>query len=136
MKLNPAELLHLVEKTSTKAERAEFIFAQGEWFADAPASLNVALGAVVSERRVSRSGKCASLFPSLLAVPFKDEEDEHVLFGVVGPADVYLGHSWDSDASLTGESEQGFRERSDSGDLSYYVNTQHSGDDEDEDEED
>jgi hypothetical protein len=131
MKLNPADLLHLVENTTTKSERAEFVFARGEWFADAPASMNVALSAVVQERDVKRGyEKGARLFPSLLAEPFKDDEDEDVLFGVVGPVDAYEAHAWNNDASLAGEWLSGFRVRSHSGGLLYHVDGQHSDSDE------
>lgn len=52
MKLSPADLLHLVENTNTKTERADFLFAKEACFGDVPATLNYALSSVTHERAV------------------------------------------------------------------------------------
>lgn len=52
MKLSPADLLHLVEHTTTKTQRADFLFAKEACFGDVPATLNYALSTVASERAI------------------------------------------------------------------------------------
>ncbi|KAK0122433.1 hypothetical protein ONS95_010668 [Cadophora gregata] len=50
MKLSPADILHLVENTCTKAERMEFLYAKEACFGDVPATMNYALSTVSVER--------------------------------------------------------------------------------------
>jgi len=51
MKYNPAEVLHLYEKTSTKKERFEFLRAKGMGFWDMPATLRDTIAMVKFERK-------------------------------------------------------------------------------------
>ncbi|EPE27105.1 hypothetical protein GLAREA_03019 [Glarea lozoyensis ATCC 20868] len=66
MKFNPRDMLHLVEHTSTKTERADFLRAQGPHFPDTPETLNEALRVISAER--SQEAKATS-DPSL-RVPY------------------------------------------------------------------
>jgi hypothetical protein len=66
MKFNPEDLLHLVEHTTTKTERADFLHAQGPHFPDTPETLNEALRVVSVER--SQEAKATS--NPLLCVPY------------------------------------------------------------------
>ncbi|CZT48962.1 uncharacterized protein RSE6_09736 [Rhynchosporium secalis] len=50
MKLSPADLLHLVENTSTKIERLDFLYKMEACFGDVPATMNYALSTVSTER--------------------------------------------------------------------------------------
>ncbi|KAH6717607.1 hypothetical protein BKA61DRAFT_430400, partial [Leptodontidium sp. MPI-SDFR-AT-0119] len=50
MKLSPADILHLVENTSTKSERMDFLYAKEACFGDVPATMNYALSTVSVER--------------------------------------------------------------------------------------
>lgn len=50
MKLSPADILHLVENTSTKTERLDFLYAKEACFGDVPATMNYALSTVSVER--------------------------------------------------------------------------------------
>ena len=50
MKLSPADILHLVENTCTKAERMDFLYAKEACFGDVPATMNYALSTVSVER--------------------------------------------------------------------------------------
>ncbi|RDL33982.1 Uncharacterized protein BP5553_08350 [Venustampulla echinocandica] len=72
MKFNPQDLLHLVEDTSIKTQRAEFLRIQGTHFIETPETLNDSLRALVSERTTGARGPSESLaeeivpyFPSL-----------------------------------------------------------------------
>ncbi|KAL2066694.1 hypothetical protein VTL71DRAFT_2766 [Oculimacula yallundae] len=50
MKLSPADILHLVENTSTKTERLDFLYKMEACFGDVPATMNYALSTVSVER--------------------------------------------------------------------------------------
>ena len=115
MKLSPADLLHLVDNTTTKPERVDFLYAQGMHFRDAPSTLNHSIAAVSMERARERledpmfhSVAGNLFFPSLMpALTDSDVKDEDVMFGIVDvegadmlePFRVVYG----SDASPTGE---------------------------------
>ena len=66
MKFNPRDLLHLVEHTSTKTERADFLHAQGPYFPDSPETLNDSLRVVSLER----SQEAKALSEPSLRVPY------------------------------------------------------------------
>ena len=103
MKLSPSDLLHLVENTSTKTERADFLFAREACFGDVPATLNYALSTVTMERASScwglkgkeqlcRVEELSRLicFPSLMMRGVQarvdieeDIEDEKLVLGIV-----------------------------------------------------
>ncbi len=96
MKLSPADLLHLVDKTSTKPERADFLFAREACFGDVPATLNYALSTVTAERRRTSWGLQGKdlqyllrfvLYPSIRSQLRIDAEediaDESLMFGIV-----------------------------------------------------
>lgn len=95
MKLSPEDLLHLVENTSTKAERLDFLCAKEACFGDVPATMNYALSTVSLERarycwgleeRILKRVMPNVSFPSLLHTlpkPDVDLVDESLVFGVV-----------------------------------------------------
>lgn len=105
MKLSPADLLHLVENTTTKTERLDFLYAKEACFGDVPATLNYALSTVSVERARYCWGLEGSKlrkalpnlqFPSLrpnLPEPESDFADENLMFGIVdvGGRDVLEG---------------------------------------------
>jgi len=85
MKLSPADLLHLVESTNTKTERADFLFAKEACFGDVPATLNYALSTVTHERAIFEWGMAKehsvyfnqnARFCSLKLVGREGEDDE------------------------------------------------------------
>ncbi|KUJ09029.1 uncharacterized protein LY89DRAFT_788444 [Mollisia scopiformis] len=95
MKLSPADLLHLVENTTTKTERLDFLYAKEACFGDVPATLNYALSTVSVERArhcwglegpalkmLVPSLQFASLRPSL-PEPESDFGDDNLVFGIV-----------------------------------------------------
>jgi hypothetical protein len=95
MKLSPADLLHLIENTSTKTERLDFLYAKEACFGDVPATLNYALSTVGVERARSGWGLEGKelkavlpylSFPSLRPVPLDvetDLSDSGIVFGIV-----------------------------------------------------
>ncbi|TAQ86403.1 hypothetical protein B7494_g5270 [Chlorociboria aeruginascens] len=99
LKYNPEDLLHLVENTSTKAERMDYLLAKGIVFADAPATLNAGLSCLASERNLdgmkwfSKSGKwiIRPSLPSLAAGGIVDIEDEDIRYGIVDFRDLRDG---------------------------------------------
>jgi hypothetical protein len=85
MKFNPQDLLHLVEHTTTKTERADFLHAQGPNFPDTPETLNEALRVISVER--SQEAKATS-DPSLrvpychsFAIVFDPRQEDIEYFG-------------------------------------------------------
>ncbi|KAF8861549.1 hypothetical protein BDZ45DRAFT_618452 [Acephala macrosclerotiorum] len=95
MKLSPADLLHLVENTTTKTERLDFLYAKEACFGDVPATLNYALSTVSVERarhcwglegsvlkKILPNLQFASLRPSL-PEPETDFADNNLVFGIV-----------------------------------------------------
>ncbi|CZR53655.1 uncharacterized protein PAC_03535 [Phialocephala subalpina] len=95
MKLSPADLLHLVENTTTKTERLDFLYAKEACFGDVPATLNYALSTVSVERarhcwglegaalkRILPNLQYASLRPTL-PEPETDFVDDNLVFGIV-----------------------------------------------------
>ena len=52
LKYDPADLLHLFDKTSSKKERMDYLMAQGISFADKPATLKDSILMVLFERKV------------------------------------------------------------------------------------
>ncbi|KAL5326186.1 hypothetical protein ACEPPN_007324 [Leptodophora sp. 'Broadleaf-Isolate-01'] len=104
MKLSPADILHLVENTSTKSERMDFLYAKEACFGDVPATMNYALSTVSVERarrfwglQGEELGRVVGYltFPSLSpgvgvgtgggggeGVVERDFEDEMLMFGV------------------------------------------------------
>ncbi|KAE8447292.1 hypothetical protein EG329_010850 [Mollisiaceae sp. DMI_Dod_QoI] len=95
MKLSPADLLHLVENTTTKTERLDFLYAKEACFGDVPATLNYALSTVSVERARHCWGlegsvlkmlipnlQFASLRPSV-PEPDSDFTDDNLVFGIV-----------------------------------------------------
>jgi len=119
LKLSPADLLHLVENTTTKTERLDFLYAKEACFGDVPATLNYALSTVSVERARHCWGldgsalkllvptlQFASLRPSL-PEPESDFGDDNLVFGIVDVAArnklaILEGHIA-SDAVETGE---------------------------------
>jgi len=119
LKLSPADLLHLVENTTTKTERLDFLYAKEACFGDVPATLNYALSTVSVERArhcwglegsalkvLVPSLQFASLRPSL-PEPETDFGDDNLVFGIVDVAardklEVLEGHIA-RDAVETGE---------------------------------
>lgn len=95
MKLSPADILHLVENTSTKTERMDFLYAKEACFGDVPATMNYALSTVSVERArhfwgfdgpdmISIIPKLQ--FPSLGPTPLpldEDLTDDNLMFGLV-----------------------------------------------------
>jgi len=126
MKLSPADLLHLVDNTSTKTERLEFLCAKEACFGDVPATLNYALSTVSMER----ARYCWGLEPVILkkvmphialpslrsAMPKPDIDlvDDSLAFGIIdvaGKGDVRdLGSYIASDGVATGEYEKYFEQ--------------------------
>lgn len=98
MKLSPADLLHLIEKTTTKSERLQFLHAKEACLGDIPATLNYALSTVSVERARHHWGlekdALSTLlprlqFPSMRACPADPEtdlEDQSLVFGIVDVA--------------------------------------------------
>lgn len=95
MKLSPADLLHLVENTTTKTERLDFLYAKEACFGDVPATLNYALSTVSVERarhcwglegsalkKILPNLQFASLRPNL-PEPETDFADDNLVFGIV-----------------------------------------------------
>jgi hypothetical protein len=130
MKLSPADLLHLVENTSTKAERLDFLCAKEACFGDVPATLNYALSTVSLERarycwglddRVLKRIIPYVSFPSLRhTMPKTDVDlvDDSLIFGVVDVAcreEIrHLGSGIATDGVRTGEYEKYFEQFGDS----------------------
>lgn len=56
MKLRPRELLHLLEKTSTKSERMNYILSEGGTLMDTPSTMRVAIGIVARGRTYNWHG--------------------------------------------------------------------------------
>ncbi|KAK2624189.1 hypothetical protein QTJ16_006139 [Diplocarpon rosae] len=95
MKLSPADILHLVENTSTKTERMDFLFAKEACFGDVPATMNYALSTVSVERARYFWGLEGQLLlnilphmqlPSLGPTPLpleRDLSEASLVFGVV-----------------------------------------------------
>jgi len=126
MKLSPADLLHLVENTSTKSERLDFLCAKEACFGDVPATMNYALSTVSLERArycwgledcVLRRVMPNISFPSLrpiLPKPDMDLVDDSLVFGVVDVADRegvrHLGCHIADDGVQTGEYEKYFEQ--------------------------
>lgn len=80
MKFNPRDLLHLVEHTNTKTQRAEFLHVQGAYFIDAPETLNDTLRLITVERAneakaQSDMSKKVPYCPSLAMVRDGPQED-------------------------------------------------------------
>lgn len=95
MKLSPADMLHLVESTTTKTERMDFLFAKEACFGDVPATMNYALSTVSVERARHFWGLEGQAlvevlphlqFPSLGPTPLPldaDLLDSSLVFGIV-----------------------------------------------------
>lgn len=91
MKLSPRDLLHLIDKTSTKQERLDFLYAQGTHFRSSPATLNYGIAAISMERSIERrrdpvfhSIRGRLFFPSHIpAMPNQDLQDENMMFGII-----------------------------------------------------
>ncbi|KAI9053956.1 hypothetical protein LZ554_002900 [Drepanopeziza brunnea f. sp. 'monogermtubi'] len=95
MKLSPADILHLVENTTTKTERMDFLYAKEACFGDVPATMNYALSTVSVERARhfwGLEGEALKVvlpclqFPSLgpNSLPLdKDLPDGSLVFGIV-----------------------------------------------------
>lgn len=91
MKLSPKDLLHLVDHTTTKQERLDFLYSQGQHFRSAPATLNYAIAAINMERSIERrrdpvfhSVRGHLFFPSHIpAVPNQDLQDDTMMFGII-----------------------------------------------------
>jgi hypothetical protein len=115
MKFSPADLLNLIDKTSTKTERVDFLYAQGSHFREAPATLNYGIAAVSMERSIERrkdpvfhSFKGSLFFPSHIpAVPNADLQDENMMFGIIDVPGANACHEFQewygNDGSKTGE---------------------------------
>ncbi|KAG9236136.1 hypothetical protein BJ875DRAFT_494419 [Amylocarpus encephaloides] len=58
IKFNPRDLLHLIEHTTTKTQRADFLHAQGLHFPDTPETLNDSLRIVTLERAQEAKAQC------------------------------------------------------------------------------
>lgn len=94
LKLSPADLLHLVDRTSTKTERVAFLHAQGPHFRESPATLNYGIAAVSMERGIERrrdpvfrSVKGHLFFPSHIpAILNTDLQEENMMFGIIDVA--------------------------------------------------
>jgi hypothetical protein len=89
MKFSPRELLHLIDNTSTKQERLDYLSAQGPHFRSTPATLNYGIAAVNMERSIERrkdpvfhSVRGRLFFPSHIPpVPNQDLQD--MLIGII-----------------------------------------------------
>lgn len=128
MKLSPADLLYLVENTSTKAERLDFLYAKEACFGDVPATMNYALSTVSLERarcgwgleeRSLRLVMPYVAFPSLrptMPKPDTDLVDDSLVFGVADPGREEirkLGACIANDGVRTGEYEKYFQQLGD-----------------------
>lgn len=126
MKLSPADLIHLVEHTSTKTERYEFLQAKEACLGDVPATMNYALSTVSLERASYSWGLNARMlskvmlnvcFPSLKAGttrPDVDLVDDSLVFGIIDVAGKEearsLGLSIAGDGVPSGEYEKYFEQ--------------------------
>lgn len=94
MKLSPRDILSLVDNTSTKQERLDFLFAQGTHFRSSPATLNYGIAAISMERSIERrkdpvfhSVRGRLFFPSHIPpMPNHDLQDENMMFGIIDVA--------------------------------------------------
>ena len=82
LKYNPRDVLYLFENTSHKRERLEYLHAQGEYFLNAPSTLNAAL-LMVTKTRMSLRDQRRWFRSTCLPVSFLDAEDENVRLGIV-----------------------------------------------------
>ncbi|KAK6583589.1 hypothetical protein PZA11_003319 [Diplocarpon coronariae] len=102
MKLSPADILHLVENTSTKTERRDFLFAKEACFGDVPATMNYALSTVSVERARYFWGLEGQLLLDVLP---------HLQFPSLGPTPLPLGRDLSEASLVFGVVDSGLRER-------------------------
>ena len=114
LKYDPSDLIYLVDYTSTKAQRMDYLLGKGQYFQQARASLPRALSVVATDR-MPLSWSVLGIFPSINSTLscrknyFQKPEDEDVTFGI---ADLDNGqdvlearsvHAWAKDGNSSGK---------------------------------
>lgn len=116
-KLSPADILYLVENTSTKLERADFLNTQEAGFRWVPATLNYSITSTAFERMHERQNNPAVrdvegivdglYLPAAMPCTLNSDVDEAQLrFGIVDVGCEKLGalrEVYENDASMNGE---------------------------------